>query len=186
MGISLSLNAVVDALVSREAVKREEVGEYLEAVASDAQLLAELWEKVWYSLQEIEHKLDEEEQSTLRDELGKIFPQLSKKYRGFNSRIYGRLEKLYISLTPAIGGKVNPEFHNKFCFHLASLIQARDKSHDFINSSISNLGTPYFLTQKDCSNEIQNGKDLIELLYNEANELDSLSKLYKANGTGSK
>ena len=180
MAISLSLNAIVDALISRNTIKREKVGEYLEAVASDAQLLAETWEKVWIALQGIELELSDDVEDKFREELGKVFPQLSKKYSYLNSRVYGRLEKFYLTLTPAIGGKVNSEFHDMFCFRLASLIHARGKSHDYIKA----LDSPWFLSVDDCNEAIQDGKALIAILYQEANEIDSLAKLYKANGQG--
>ncbi|ACS84624.1 hypothetical protein [Musicola paradisiaca] len=180
MDISLSLNAIVDSLVYQNKIKREKVGEYLEAVARDAQLLAEIWEKVWWQLHDVELNLSVDIEEKCMEDLAGIFPQLSKKYSHFNSRVYGRLEEFYLTLSSAVGGKVNLVFHDNFCFHLASLIHARKKSHDYIKF----LDSSRFINIEQCNDAIHDGKILIEILYKEANKLDSLAKLYRANGQG--
>jgi len=43
MGFSISLDDMARALVERRGVKREKIADYLEAIASDARQLADIW-----------------------------------------------------------------------------------------------------------------------------------------------
>lgn len=192
MNFSISPEKIVDLLLNRRRVKEEKIGDFLESIAKEARLLADIWQEVWKQVTEKAIKIKIWKSSHLLYELHpdkvKLLPLSDKIYLlhayyfgwAYNIKPFHRLEAFYLELSNVLGGKVDSEFHNQFHYHLSSLLMKRKLTKKAFEQILVFINECVFLNEENSKVKFEDVTKMIEALHKEASALEVLAKRYRA------
>jgi|SRR5689334_23429409 len=181
MTFSISPERIIQMLFDNKKEEKEQIATYLDAIASDAKLLSDIWQDIWDKSRNRAFSLQID-----ADNLDKPLRQRIKQFHESdwtltpNGKIISRLMNFYRHLSSVIGGKVNSDFHNLFSFHLGFLLENREITKQTFDKVVPLINGDLFLDAENSRVKIQEFSQLVEALNREAAALEVLAKTYRA------
>jgi len=166
MGLSINPLTLLDSFLKGRYRSRDQVADFLDEVAKEARVLAEVWDEAIKQLLSStgEFKPD----SKIRGVLW--------QYDADNAGPFFRLREFYYQFSRTMEGKLDNESRSGIINHLGSLLYTRDITLLAFQKAVKDVDGSFFVEN---DNSIEDFKDLSRLalaLHREAAALDVLAK----------
>jgi hypothetical protein len=173
MPISVSLDALFRQLIDRGRASREQVADYLDAVAVDARLLADYWENRLVEERRHEARALRKGRSTGPETGMPLFGN-------YNTAVLVRLEHTYRDATLAFRGRLDAELQDLFMSHLARLLQQRGRVKEEFDRVAAELRFRGLVSLDGDVINIGSLASLTETLHGEAAAIEVLARRFRA------
>lgn len=190
MGFSISPTRVIEILLERKLEKKKETIEYLDSIASDARILADIWHDLYDRL--ISNDLNSNYRALIEKKFNNILyvdvpytmtvAESRKADYGIaaNVRVYCRLCEFYKLLSTALGGHLDTRWIDEILNCIGGIICQRNITKESYKEIISNTKNPFFIDTRNTYDKITNLAKSVEALHAEAAALDVLVKTVKS------
>lgn len=116
MGLSINPASLFEVLLKSRQRNRDLAANYLDAVAEEARILAEIWDRVIEDLSNETHRFEPDKRAL----------EVLREYKSPNFHPFSRLEEFYYSISRTVQGKLDKECHENVMLHLGSLLYNRN------------------------------------------------------------
>ncbi|MBT9097460.1 hypothetical protein KFZ76_07010 [Methylovulum psychrotolerans] len=172
MSISISIDRIIQSFFDNKKIQKEQIANYLDAVAMDSELLAECWQK--RLAEETNKKSQNSGSNTLEFDT-----YLKKNVSTSNVIFVSRLKHTYTDATIAFRGNLDKQFQELFMGHLAELLLQRNKIKEEFDAVAHAANTFYLIGQIDNPVKVNSLEDLVGVLHDEAAALKVLARRYR-------
>lgn len=168
MGLSVNPLYLVETFLKGRYRNRDQVADYLDQVAIEAQALADVWDKVISEL--------------LCNEvfvLDRKTEQIIDGYHYDNAGPFSSLCYFYQQFTTATEGKVSEEWRNTIMNHLGALLRERNITLETYREALLNVKHSAFISPDNASDDFRDLSRLSMALHREAAALGVLAKSFR-------
>lgn len=166
MGIAGDIINSIKLVKDGRTYNKENLSEFLNTVAQDAEILADLWTEI----------LEQYEMGLKEIDLPKDFNSKLRKASFNQGGVFGELKIFYeYYLKENFFEKMN----GQFVLSLLNILEYRTLARSDLDNMRNKFAITDWMDEKDKQDKIENLENLVENMHKEASRLRALAKMYK-------
>ena len=169
MGLSINPLSLIDSYFNRRYRDHDELADFLDEVATEANVLANIWDKAIDDLQTGTGRFNPDTKTRL----------ILDRYLYMNTGPFSRLQEFYYVFSKTVEGKLDNEPRENVMTHLGTLLVQRDLTLRTFAEAVSKINNAAFVEADNSAEDFKNLSTLSMALHKEAAALHVLAKSYR-------